>query len=103
MKFEEGNKRGRGRPKGSPNRTGAEVKAIIEDCFDGIGGLEGLKKWARKNRTEFYKIYSKLLPKDLNVKTSHIAKSEPIPETNRWISDIIAARPADADKGTLPN
>ena len=53
---------GRGRKKGSQNKVTKEVKEVIGQCFDKIGGLESFAAWARNNRTDFYKLYSKLLP-----------------------------------------
>ena len=34
--------------------------------FDRIGGREGMAEWAMENRTEFYKIYAKLLPTEVH-------------------------------------
>lgn len=105
MEFGKDNKKGRGRPKGSQNKTAIAVKEALESAFNDIGGIKALVKWAKKpeNQGDFYKLYAKLLPKDVNVKTSDPTKSEPIPETNRWLGEVIAARPADAPKGTLPH
>jgi len=55
-----------GRKKGTPNRAGVEVKAALEKAFTTIGGHAALARWARQNPTEFYKLWSKLLPKDIN-------------------------------------
>jgi hypothetical protein len=103
-KGESGNKNGR--PKGSQNKTGLIVKEILEAGFEGIGGLPALIAWAKKNdenRGEFYKMFAKLLPRDVNVKTSHTPESEPIPESNRWLSEIATAAAADAVKKPLPH
>lgn len=51
-----------GRPKGIPNKLTREVKDVIAKCFSDIGGAAEFAKWARNNRTEFYKLYSKMLP-----------------------------------------
>ena len=64
MKFDKGNKRGRGRPKGSPNKTTASIKQAMMLAFEGIGGVPALIKWAKTERTEFYKLWIKLLPQD---------------------------------------
>lgn len=53
---------GRGRKKGEVNKVTKQVKDMILDCFEEIGGLPGFAAWARKNRTDFYKLYGKLLP-----------------------------------------
>ena len=51
-----------GRPKGSPNKTTAKVKEAMELAFEGIGGVPALIEWAEDNQTEFYKLFVKLLP-----------------------------------------
>lgn len=54
---------GKGRPKGVPNKTTAEVKAIIEAVHQGLGGLEAMLTWAKANPSEFYtKIWVRILP-----------------------------------------
>jgi hypothetical protein len=53
---------GVGRPKGTPNKIGALVKQNIIAVFEGIGGTKSMMTWAKKNRTEFYKLYARLVP-----------------------------------------
>lgn len=53
-----------GRPVGVPNKVAMQVKEMIAGCFEKIGGIEEFATWARENRTEFYKIYSKLIPQE---------------------------------------
>jgi hypothetical protein len=70
MPFQKGNKLGRpGRPKGSQNKATLSVKEALQAAFEGIGGVESLIAWARdsQNQGEFYKLYAKLLPKELEV------------------------------------
>lgn len=58
--------RGRGRPKGSPNRTTASAKEAIAQAAEGLGGAERLIAWAKEepaNERAFWAtIYPKLLP-----------------------------------------
>lgn len=54
-----------GRPKGAPNRLSSIVKQNIIDVFDLIGGTEGMVKWAKRNKTQFYKLYARLLPTEV--------------------------------------
>jgi hypothetical protein len=54
--------RGRGRPSGSMGKVGRQAKENILDAFEFIGGVDALAAWARKNRTEFYKLYARLIP-----------------------------------------
>lgn len=61
---------GPGRPKGLENRVTREVKAIIEEVFDGLGGAPAMLKWAqqKRNLSLFYThIWTKIIPKNINV------------------------------------
>ena len=51
-----------GSRKGIPNKIGAAVKSSVVDVFNRIGGREGMTAWALKNRSEFYKLYARLIP-----------------------------------------
>jgi hypothetical protein len=57
---------GKGRPKGSPNKTTALAKEAIATAAEGLGGTERLIAWAKeeaKNEHAFWTaIYPKLLP-----------------------------------------
>lgn len=57
-----------GRKKGTPNKLQRDVKESILDVFDMLGGVDAFHNWAVREKTEFYKLYGKLLPKDLNAK-----------------------------------
>lgn len=59
-----------GRKKGTPNKNSADVRQAILNVYVAIGGDDAFAKWARTNRTEFYKIHSKLVPRDVNVDAS---------------------------------
>lgn len=56
-----------GRQKGSVNRTTANVKAVLENAFQMLGGVDALAAWATENPGEFYKLWGKLVPRDLKV------------------------------------
>lgn len=62
-----GKRVGAGRPKGVPNKLSMTVKDNVIAVFDAIGGAKTMADWAEGNQTEFFKLYSKLLPTDLNV------------------------------------
>jgi len=55
-----------GRQKGTPNKMATRVKEALEHVYDAIGGDEAFAAWAKTEPTEFYKLYAKLLPKDIN-------------------------------------
>lgn len=51
-----------GRKKGSLNKTTASVKAALSEAFDKRGGVPALLTWAKDNETEFYRLWSKMIP-----------------------------------------
>lgn len=51
-----------GRQAGTPNKVSATVKENVLAVFNRLEGTAGMAKWAEDNKTEFYKIYAKLLP-----------------------------------------
>lgn len=55
-----------GRKAGTPNKKTSEVKAALAVAFDSLGGVTALTEWAREEPTEFYKLWAKMLPAELN-------------------------------------
>lgn len=51
-----------GRKAGVPNKVSGTVKDNILAVFNRLDGTSGMAKWAESNQTEFYKMYSRLLP-----------------------------------------
>lgn len=56
---------GKGRPKGSANKTTVAVKDALNAAYEGIGGDKSLITWAKTNETEFYKLWAKMLPTEV--------------------------------------
>jgi hypothetical protein len=58
---------------GAPNKMSRECKEMIADCFEKVGGLDGLVKWAKasdEHLTAFYtRMYVRLLPVSLDIRT----------------------------------
>lgn len=54
-----------GRKAGTPNKLSATVKDNVIAVFDAIGGTKNMTTWAKTNETEFYRLYSKLMPLQL--------------------------------------
>lgn len=54
-----------GRTKGTPNRTTVAVKEAFKLAFDNLGGVDALVTWAQQNQTQFYQLYSKLIPSEV--------------------------------------
>lgn len=65
---------GPGRPKGSPNKVTASVKAAIEAAFQRIkvggqkGGVDSLVAWGEKNPDAFYPMWARLVPHEVTGK-----------------------------------
>jgi hypothetical protein len=57
---------GKGRPKGSVNKTTASVKAALTEAFDQNGGVPSLLAWAKDQPTEFYKLWARMLPTEVS-------------------------------------
>jgi hypothetical protein len=53
------------RIRGTPNKQGATARENIVAVFVRLGGTAAMADWARDNRTEFYKLYAKLVPTQL--------------------------------------
>lgn len=58
-----GLRRGGGRT--SPNKLTRAARDAFQIAFDKIGGAEALAEWAEANRTEFYKLYGRLIPTEV--------------------------------------
>lgn len=73
MAWPKGKPRGKkvgGRKKGTPNKSTVSVKEALQAAFDGMGGMAALKAWGEQEPTEFYKIWSKMLPQEVKSEIS---------------------------------
>lgn len=62
----QGGKRiGAGRKKGVGNKQTVAVKQCLINAFEEMGGWQNLTKWGMENPTEFYKIWSKMIPHEV--------------------------------------
>jgi hypothetical protein len=57
--------------KGSPNKVGAQVKDNILAVFTRLGSTAAMAEWAKEHRTEFYKMYASLAPKEIDATVTH--------------------------------
>lgn len=59
-------------PGAKPNmaRPRVEAKESLESAFSKLGGIEGLVTWGKQNPTEFYRLWGRLIPKDVSVSAS---------------------------------
>lgn len=77
--FKKGNPGGPGRRPGVRNKWNRIAKDAFIDAFEDLGGIDGLVEWGRENPTEFYKLFSKLIPIAVggepgNPITAHVVK-----------------------------
>ena len=56
---------GKGRPKGSLNKSHAVVRWGLTEAYRRLGGVDGLVKWGKTHRTEFYTLLCKLIPAEI--------------------------------------
>ena len=56
---------GHGRPVGAKNLLSRSAKATLEEAFERLGGVDGLVAWGLTNKDDFYKLWSRLIPKDV--------------------------------------
>ena len=60
-------KPGPGRPRGLPNKITRAAKEAFALAFEKTGGVRSLTEWAKKNPTEFYKLYARLIPTEQHI------------------------------------
>lgn len=51
-----------GRPKGALNVLSGTARENIIAVFTRLGGTSAMAKWARANQSDFYKLYGRLVP-----------------------------------------
>jgi hypothetical protein len=73
------------RPKGSKNKAGAEVKAQMLACWERLGSLDAYVKWAKENRSEFYRHWAQLAPKEV---TADVRVTSEVDLTDEQLADI---------------
>lgn len=56
-----------GRKPGQKNSTTSTAKENIMAVFEGMGGTITMQAWANANRSDFYKIYGRLIPTDVKI------------------------------------
>lgn len=59
-----------GRVKGTPNKATKAVKDALVEAFDELGGVPALVAWAKSDPTEFYKLWTKMLPNEVKASGS---------------------------------
>jgi hypothetical protein len=77
------------RPKGSKNKYGAQARENIVAVFTRIGGTAAMAQWADEHRTEFYKMYASLAPKEVDTTVTHRDETQ---LTDAELADIATRR-----------
>lgn len=65
MPFQPGRAKTGGRKVGVANRLTGTFRDAVQIAYNESGGHEAFTAWAKKNRTEFYKIASRLIPVEI--------------------------------------
>ena len=56
---------GKGRPKGSPNKTGAVIRWGLVEAYRRLGGVDGLVRWGKRKPDLFYPLLGRLIPAEI--------------------------------------
>ena len=73
---------------GAKNKIPQAAKENIAAVFVRLGGTAAMAKWAKENPTEYYRIYSKLIPVEgPGENGAHVFRLEA-----PWLSQTIASR-----------
>ena len=77
-----------GRPKGSKNKIPGDLQRDLEECYQRLGGVDGLVRWAKRgnNKDRFYSWVIGLLPKQINLSATltHYASYEKLSDVELW-------------------
>ena len=65
MPFEKGKPKTGGRRPGSVNKFTGTFRDAVTAVYAGLGGHAAFQQWAKSNKTEYYRIASKLIPLEI--------------------------------------
>ena len=65
MPFKPGRAKTGGRKVGVTNRFTGTFRDAVQVAYNDVGGHEAFTAWAKKNRTEFYRIAARLIPVEI--------------------------------------
>src|SRR5262249_25306597 len=66
MPFEIGRTKTGGRKIRVQNKTTDTAREALHNAVEAIGGQERLAEWAKTNPDDFYRLYARLIPQELN-------------------------------------
>jgi hypothetical protein len=84
-----------GRPPGAKNAIGGTAKENVIAVFNRLEGTAGMAKWAKRNPSDFYRLYAKLVPQQIDMEITErpcILSAEPLPKED-WDKQYGADRP----------
>ena len=84
---------GRGRPKGTPNKTTAAIKEMVIAALDKAGGVNYLAARAKDTPAAFMTLVGKVLPLQLSGDPAN-----PVVTTNVTLEQVLAARAQIVDE-----
>jgi len=85
----------KGRPLGSKGKAQKSAKENVLAVFQRLGSTHAMAQWAKDNQTEFYKMYARLIPQqiDMEVTTKPCdVSAEPLP-AKEWDERYSSDRP----------
>lgn len=65
MPYERGKPKTGGRLPGVSNRFTGAFREAVQVVYHGLGGHPAFLKWAKENRTEYYRIAARLIPGEM--------------------------------------
>jgi hypothetical protein len=71
--------------KGKPNKFGAQARENIVAVFNRLGGTAEMAKWANDHKTDFYRMYAQLVPKEI---TADVVVTEEVTLTDAQLAAI---------------
>lgn len=73
-----------GSRKDKPNKLTVAAREAFQMAFDEIGGPKELAAWARLNQTDFYKLFSKLIPQTVEASVALADVSDKPLSEDEW-------------------
>lgn len=83
------------RPLGSKNKIPTTAKDNVLAVFNRLGGTAAMAKWAMANQSDFYKLYGKLVPQQIDLEVTERpidATANPLP-AKEWDERYSAGKP----------
>lgn len=65
-----GRRPGAGRKEGTPNKLSGTAKENVLAVFLRLGGIDAMVKWGKENPTDFYRLYARLIPQQIDVEAN---------------------------------